>query len=147
MLSTIFGSGMDSRLFQSVREDKNLVYSIQSATMCDPKVGMLYIMFMTRSPEEANAVVKQEIAKLLTDGITDEELQRAKNKIKSKLYYSFERQSHSASEKLSSLLEDVRFGSLNAMIKKIEKITKEDVLRVANKIFSGKSLLVTLKQE
>lgn len=147
VLSKILGSGMDSRLFQSVREDKNLVYTIQSSTMCDPSSGMFNIVFMTRSPEEAKAVVFQEIDKLLADGVTDEELQRAKNKIKSSLYYSFERQSHIASEKLNSLLENVRFGNLNSIIKKLDKLTKEDILKVAKKIFKGKSLSVTLKQE
>ena len=149
ILASILGDGMDSRLFHSVREDKNLVYSISADVSADVSYGIFYSLFFTRNPEEAYEAVDLEIKKLLEHGLYEEEVQRTKNKIKSVLYKVDESPTTLSNVNLSYFLQRNKVPKLrlNSSIKKIEKVTIDDLMRVAKKIFSEKRMRITMKQE
>jgi processing peptidase subunit alpha len=140
----MFGSGMDSILFQSIREDKNLAYHVSASAFTDSSSGMFAINYYTSMPSVAKDAINVEVEKFLKDGCSDEQLQRAKNKIKAHLYGSMEKPSNISYSKVVALLEGVRNKSLDFISKKIDSVTKEDIARVSKDIFSGPTLLVEI---
>jgi predicted Zn-dependent peptidase len=91
VLSTAFGGGMSSRLFQEIRERRGLVYAIQSFVNGYRDGGMFGIYAGTGEEEAAELVPALcEEALRLEDGLTDVELSRAKAQMKAGLLMSLE---------------------------------------------------------
>ena len=91
-LNAIMGGGMSSRLFQSLREQKGLAYSVYTSPSIYTQKGTfcIYLNISDYNTESAVRLVKEEIDKLLKDGITVEELERTKTQLKSSLIFSGE---------------------------------------------------------
>lgn len=95
LISVILGGGLNSRLFQSIREDKGLAYSIYSYVETYHSTGL----FTTYAATNANQVEKMydaimvEYDKLIHNGITEDELQETKEQIKSNLIIGMENMS------------------------------------------------------
>ncbi len=90
--TTILGRGMDSRLFTEVREKNGLVYSV-SSSYNDWEYGSVNIIdFSTRQAnvQKAIDIVNVEIDKMKEALVSEEELQRAKNKMRSSFYSAIE---------------------------------------------------------
>lgn len=91
-LSMILGGLMSSRLFQQVREKHGLCYNIESESVLYKQGGYLNIMFSC-APENFDEVISltdSEIEKMLTGGITEDELTMIKNQLKFSYYANFE---------------------------------------------------------
>ncbi len=148
IVSTILGDGMDSRLFQEVREKANLVYGISAGQSPDRTSGNFSIEFSTRAQnvEKAKEIIQAEITKMVSTLVTDEELARAKNKITTGVYRSCESGESMAIRAIDRYLFDQKLFNASATTKKLAKITKEDVLETAKRIFSGKRIIVTAKK-
>lgn len=87
LVSEIFGGGMASRLFREVREKRGLVYSVSSSFAPNGTVGVEYLYAGT-TPEKSHETVQvmiEEMKKLREDGVTQDELDRAKVQLKSEL--------------------------------------------------------------
>lgn len=87
VVSEIFGGGMTARLFREVREKRGLVYSVSAMFAPNGSYGAEFVYAGT-TPEKAHEtvqVVLDELRKLGADGVTDDELARAKVQIKSEL--------------------------------------------------------------
>lgn len=80
MLHHILGGGMSSRLFQEVRERRGLVYSVYSfsATHADAGVAGVYAGCLPSKAAEAIRVIRAELERVATDGVTDEEMADAR---------------------------------------------------------------------
>lgn len=128
-LSVILGAGMSSRLFQTIREQSGLVYSIYSMPSVYKNNGSFNI-FANTSPKNVSAVVhriREEIDKIASDGITDEEYDRAKVQMKTSCVFSFENpQSIMNSQSKPLLMLDADY-DLDKKIAEIESVTKEQV--------------------
>lgn len=139
VLSTIFGGGMSSRLFQEIREKRGLVYTINSFNQALKHAGVFGVYAGT-TPNELNEllpVVSDEIKKLLNEPVKDIELQRAKTQIKASLLMSLESSSTTAEVIARQMLLFNRVIPTNEIVEKIENITKEDLLKVSQTIFSS----------
>ena len=92
IFSNILGGGMSSRLFQKIREENGLCYSIYSfgASHFDTGVSGVYLATNAGTWEKAVDMVLAEIDRLLTDGPTQEEFERARGQIVSNLLMSLE---------------------------------------------------------
>lgn len=80
VLNTIIGGGMSSRLFQAIREDRGLAYSVYSDHTAYSDAGVLSIAAGCQ-PERAGEVcdvIRTELAAVVRAGVTDEEIARAK---------------------------------------------------------------------
>ena len=138
VLSTIFGGGMSSRLFQEIREKRGLVYTINSFNQALKTTGVFGIYAGT-TPNELNEllpVVADEIKKLVNDKVLDAELNRAKTQIKASLLMSLESSSTTAEIMARQMLLFNRVIPIKEIVEKIESISKEDLLSVSQKIFS-----------
>lgn len=146
ILNTTLGGGMSSRLFQEVREKQNLVYTIYSNNSSYIDTGCLSIYTSTTS-EKINQVIDtttSEILKILNDGITQKELDRAKIGYKSGLLMSLEN-TRSRARILGSYMQNYKkVIPFSESISLIESIGLEDIKNIAKKIFSSKPTVTYL---
>lgn len=138
LLCFIFGGGMGSRLFQKVREENGLVYSIN----CMPELyecgGDVAISLGTNKKNQvkAMALIKEEIDKLVSTGFTQKELERAKNFCKSLVVSGFETGSSMAKSNAGNILTFNKVVSVEEKMAQIEEITVEDLNELAKRIFN-----------
>lgn len=144
MMSTILGSGMDSRLFTEVRENRGLAYSVSSSSNEWCNGGLMLINSSTRSENvpEMLDVINNEIKKIKNYLVTDEELQRAKNKIRTS-FYSLIESSYGVAIRSS---KEKLFGkpSLDDYIDQLNSVTPDDIMIAANKVFDDSKMLTMI---
>ncbi|MGE5552758.1 MAG: M16 family metallopeptidase [Betaproteobacteria bacterium] len=137
-LDVILGGGMSSRLFQELREERGLVYSTYSYHVCYQETGVFGIYAGT-SPQNADQVVElvqQEFARLLADGVGEEELQRAKEQLKGSLVLSLESTASRMSRIAKSELFDERYDTPDELVAKVDAVTAEDVDALARELLA-----------
>jgi predicted Zn-dependent peptidase len=142
ILMTILGRGMDCRLFTEVREKLGLVYGISSNYTDWQNGGLSLIEFSTREENVAEAVetVDKEINRIKTCMPTEEEVQRAKNKIKSSFYSAIEDSYSIAYWEIKRRMFDIP--EIEQYMKNIEAVTAKDVVDAANLVFDEDRMLM-----
>jgi predicted Zn-dependent peptidase len=145
-LNTVLGNSMSSRLFQEVREQNALAYSIYSYVMSYRDTGLLTVYAGT-DPANALEVIRltlKEFKKIKEEGITPAEDTRAKNQIKGSLVLSLE----SSNSHMSRIArQEIYFGkylSMDDIIKGVEKVTTDQVQRLAQQLFSPDNFALTV---
>lgn len=138
VLSTAFGGGMSSRLFQEVREKRGLVYSVFSnvSALKDSGLFSIYAGCGTEELAELLTVVKNEILKI-EQGFEEKEIARAKAQIKSSILMSLESTS-SRCEQIARQL--VVFGKVidpQELVAKISAVDNTALKSLFAKIFSS----------
>ncbi len=136
-LNAIFGSGMSSRLFQSIREQKGLAYSVYSTMPKHKEIGTFNICLNISVQNTAKVLeaVKLEIDKLLIDGVTDKELARAKVQLKSATVFGDESvQTMMLSSGKQALINDDAYDA-GEIMKMIDDVTLDNVNEMAKKVF------------
>ncbi len=146
VLDAILGGGMASRLFQEIRENRGLVYSVYSTHNTYRTGGLLTISASTRSKnaEEVIALIRTELARLAAHGITHSELARAKEHLKGSLLLSLE---STSSRMLRLGRSELNLGHhlpITEVLKRIDAVNKENVDEMAREIFSPERLALTL---
>jgi predicted Zn-dependent peptidase len=143
-LNVILGGGMSSRLFQTIREDHGLAYAVFSGINAYTDAGYLSVYAAT-SPEQINEVIRLSVGefdRLKSETISDAELQRAKDQLKVSIMLGLE----SSSARMSNLArQEIFFGrqfTLDEILQRIDRVTANDVQRMAQEIF-GEELAVT----
>lgn len=139
---------MSSRLFQKVREEKGLCYSVYSYTSALPEAGMLgiYVGLAAEMKNEALKIIEDEIEKLSEELVSDEEIERARSQIKCSVIMSRESAASRMSANGKSLLLLGRVKTDEEIIEGIMSVTKEDLKETAGKIFkSGKKAVFILE--
>jgi len=137
-LSTLFGGGMSSRLFQEVREKRGLVYSVYSFHSAFLDGGLFGVYAGTGSGEvrELVPVVCDELAKL-TLGVSEEELDRARAQLRASLLMSRESSSSRAEQIAQQLLIYGRAVPIDEVLAKIAAVTVADIERVAGRLMAS----------
>ena len=145
VLNTMLGGSMSSRLFQNVRERRGLAYAVFSSLSAYRDAGSLtiYAGCADDAVRELVDVVVDELRGMKV-APPDAELRRAKDHLKGSLMLSLE----STSSRMSNLARqeiyfDRQFG-LDETIEGIERVSTEDVVRVARDLFSNGSLGATV---
>ena len=135
VLAEILGGGKSSRLYRDIKEQKGLAYSISASNGSYRDDGIFYITsnFIPASQEKLEKAIFDEIANMQKYGITDEELQRAKNIIIQDTYYSRESTSNISNE-LGYIMALTNSSNLyDTYVDSIKKVTAQDVVAVARK--------------
>jgi len=145
-LNTVLGNSMSSRLFQEVREQNALAYSIYSYVTSYRDTGLLTI-YAGADPSNALEVVRlvlKEVGKIKEEGITPAEETRVKNQIKGSLVLSLE----SSNSHMSRIArQEIYFGkylSMDDIIKGVEKVTADQVQHLAQRLFTQENLSLTI---
>jgi predicted Zn-dependent peptidase len=127
---------MSSRLFQEVRERQGLVYSIYSGNAAFRDCGLYYIYAGTEPAHFATVVrlVIGELRTLRRDGITADELDRAKDHLKGSLMLSLE----STSSRMTRIAkQELYFGhafSLDEILAAIDRVTRDEVVALIDRL-------------
>lgn len=145
LLSTLFGGGMSSRLFQEIREKRGLVYSIYSFSSSYTKGGTFGIYAGTgeEEAEELLPAVCDEIRRM-RESVLPEELARAKAQLKASVLMTLEHPSARAEQNAGHLLTFGRLLEKEEILGRIADVTVRDLLDLAGRLFSGVPTLTSL---
>lgn len=146
VLNVVLGGGLSSRLFQKVREERGLAYSIWSERNVFFDTGSLSVGVGT-APEhvgEVLRIVTGELETLAADGITARELAVAKGSLKSETLLSCEDSGARMSRLGSSLLLYDRAWTIDDVLEKIELVDLDSVKRVAGALVSAPRTLAAV---
>jgi len=145
ILDSILGGGVSSRLFQRVREERGLVYSVYSYYTSYQDTGA-FVVYAGTSPENIEEVVEivtEELFNVKRDGVTEKELNRTKEQLKGNLMLSLESTSNRMSRLGKSELFFGRIVTIEEVVKNIEKVQIEDIKKVALDLFKRENLVLT----
>jgi len=136
-LNTVLGNSMSSRLFQEVREQNALAYSIYSYVTSYRDTGLLTVYAGT-DPSNALEVVRlvlKEFKQIKNQGITSAEETRVKNQIKGSMVLSLESSNSHMSRIARQEISYGKYLSVDDIIKGVENVTREQVQRLAQQLF------------
>jgi len=144
VLNNIFGGSMSGRLFQSIREKHGLCYSIYSYTSIFPDAGMLGIYAGLNSDELslAESLIDEETEKLIKNGISDYELEKAKSQLKCSVVMSLESVSSRMNDNGKSILLLGKIRSEEEILSRLEGVTTEEIHKTAKEIFQKENKAV-----
>ena len=135
ILATILGDGRSSRFYQDIKDKKQLANSIGASNGSFKDDGVFYIStnFKPENKEALKEAIFEEIYKIQRYGVTNEEVEKAKNIIERNTHYSRESVSNIAMEMGYTTVLTGNPKDYDNYLEGIKKVTKEDVLRVARK--------------
>jgi predicted Zn-dependent peptidase len=146
ILNTVLGGGMSSRLFQTIREERGMAYSIYSDLAPYRDTGSLLVFAGTSAGKALEVVdlILAEFAKLKHQPLTHEELTRAKDQLKGNILLGLE----SSSARMANLARQEmyfhNFFTVDEVIARIEAIDAAAVQVMAQRLFQPDKIAVTL---
>lgn len=144
VLDTIFGGGMSSRLFQEVREKRGLAYTVYSsyAPYDDAGEFSIYVGTAPHRVGEALEVVRQEIERIRSGGVSDAELARAKRHLRATTDLGLEDSGARMSRIGRSLLLHGDVLSVEEVSRRVDAVTADAVGAAAHKLFGVEPVVV-----
>ena len=146
VLNAALGGGMSSRLFQEIREKRGLAYSVYSFASQHSDSGMwaTYIGCLPAKADEVLAICQEEIAKVISGGLTDAELDRGKGQLRGSLVLGLEEPSSRMSRIGKSELVYPRLEPVDEILAAIEAVSNDDVRRVAAEVLAQPKVLAVV---
>ena len=137
LVDNLFGGGMSSRLFQRVREELGLAYSVYTFQSFHVDAGThgVYVGTARDTAGQAIAAVREELGRLATDGIGEAELTMGKQQIKGQITLSMEGVTSRMYRAAAVELFDEPFIPLDEVLAKIDAITVQDTRDVCAEFF------------
>ena len=144
LVSSALGGGMSSRLFQKVREEMGLCYSVYTYQSLYSVAGVSGVYIGTRPASAQDAVesISTELSSLAEKGLTPEELDQTKRQIKGQIMLSLESPGSRLHRLASFALHKETFLGLDGVLKKIDAVSMEDIQRVAKKYYTPERYFV-----
>ncbi len=150
LLNTILGGNPSSRLFQDLRENQKLAYSVHSNLSLINDIGIIDLRIGTTTENKDTGEISfdnlqksiegfnKHIEKIKTEKVSEEELANAKLKLKNILLNSSETDSCKNVLLHSGLVSPYGINLANKMLNAVDEVTVDDIYNAANYIFSGK---------
>ena len=140
ILNNILGGSMSSRLFQEVREQRGLAYSVFSyhSAYQDNGVVTVYGGTGAKQLDVLYETIQETLEKLKQDGITEKELNNSKEQLKGSLMLGLESTNSRMSRNGKNELLLKRHRSLDEIIEQIDQVTKQSVDGMATSVFTDK---------
>jgi predicted Zn-dependent peptidase len=138
IVNNALGGGMSSRLFQEVREKRGLAYSVYSYHTMYVDAG-LFSAYAGTTPARAREVlqiVRDQLAEVAENGLTEDEFERARGHMKGSLVLSLEDPSGRMSRLGKSELSHGEILTVNQILQRIEHVTLDDARTVAKRVLS-----------
>ncbi len=138
VVNTVFGGSISSRLFQKIREEKGLVYSIYSSQSLYRKCGELGIFASMSNDhlEEVYESIIEEIKIMKKYYLTDQEIKESKEQLKGSYILGLESTSSRMMSIGRSLLLNDKVESTDSILKSIDSVDRETVKGVIDKVFN-----------
>lgn len=127
IINTILGGGLSSRLFQEIREQRGLVYSVYSYHSSYHDTGLfgVYAGLSKQNVDEVLALIFKQVKDIQVNGVREEELHRAKEQLKGNLFLSLE----NVNTRMS------RLGKSQLYLGKV--VTPEEIINKVNRVTIG----------
>lgn len=140
LLNNVLGGSMSSRLFQEIREERGLAYSVYSYHSSYKEAGTFTVYTGTASEHVGQVfdIVSHVLRDVADHGITDKELNKGKEQLKGSLMLSLESTNSRMSRLGKNELLVERHLTLDEMIAKIDRVSHESVHAVAQQLFRSK---------
>jgi predicted Zn-dependent peptidase len=146
ILNTVLGGGMSSRLFQNIREERGLAYSVYSDMSPYRDTGNLCVYAGTSTGKALEVVelILEEFRSLKRTPIGEDELTRAKDQLKGNILLGLE----SSNARMANLARQEmyfhQFFTPDEIIARIDEVSAEQVQAMAQRLFRPESIAVTL---
>jgi len=145
-VNTILGGGMSSRLFQKIREEHGLVYSVYSynANFWDTGIFVIYAALNPGNVEDVLGLISTEVRGMLTDKISNEQLSKAKEQLKSNVLLSLENAASRMNAIGRTLLMLDKTVTPDEVVEKIDAINLDAFYETCGKIFVPNQMSLSL---
>jgi predicted Zn-dependent peptidase len=146
ILNTVLGGGMSSRLFQTIREERGMAYSIYSDLSPYRDTGTLCVYAGASAGKMLEVVdlIMAEFAKLKQELLPEEELTRAKDQLKGNMLMGLE----SSNSRMANLARQEmyfhQFFTVDEVIARLEAVQAEEIQSMAQRLFQPERIAVTL---
>jgi predicted Zn-dependent peptidase len=143
VLNHVMGAGMSSRLFREIREERGLAYAVYGFKMAYADAGAwgVYVGTTPSQVDTTMEVIRDELAKVVAEGITAEELERAQGSMRGGLALALE----DPNSRMVRLGRDELAGmphlSVDERLAKLEAVTLDDVKTVATDLYTGQRMI------
>jgi predicted Zn-dependent peptidase len=146
ILNTVLGGGMSSRLFQTIREERGLAYSVYSDLSPYRDTGNLCVYAGTSAGKALQVVdlILAEFRDLKETPVGDEELQRAKDQVKGNILLGLESSNSCMANLARQEMYFHQFFSADEVIARIDEIDAAQMQAMARKLFETERIAVTL---
>jgi predicted Zn-dependent peptidase len=146
VLNAALGGGMSSRLFQEVREKRGLAYSVFSFSSQHADTGTwgVYAGCLPAKADEVLAICRDEIAKVIDGGLTDDELERGKGQLRGSIVLGLEDPSSRMSRLGKAELVYPRLEPVEEILASIEAVSHEQVREVAAAVLAQPKALAVV---
>jgi predicted Zn-dependent peptidase len=137
LLTTILGGGMSSRLFQKVREDLGLAYTVYAFHSFFQSSGLVGVYVGTQPPtaQQAYEVISDELRRLSRDSLTAAELASGKQQVKGQLVLALEGSLTRMYRIAGQALNNEAYKSIDTVLAEVDAVTPEQVAGVAAEFF------------
>lgn len=146
LINALLGGSMSSRLFQGIREEKGLAYSIYSYLNCHSDAGAM-VVYAGTSPERASEVVDlvlAEMRRLKDETVSKQELGRVQDQLKGKLYLSQE----NTDNRMTRLAKnEIYFGRqipIDEVAAGFDNVNADSLVEMAQRLFTDDSLNIQM---
>ncbi|MBU2615324.1 MAG: insulinase family protein [Elusimicrobia bacterium] len=138
ILSIILGSGRSSRLNRSLREEKQLVYSVNSGFYTQLGSGMFVVSVMCdqKNTDKVRQEISNEFDRIINQEISKEEFEKAKELVKSHWYYEFETCNQQA-QTIGYWMVINKLDFVATYLANVEKVSYMDVKKFMNLYYTG----------
>lgn len=145
-VNTILGGGMSSRLFQKIREQRGLVYSVYSynASYWDTGIFLVYAALNPDNIYEVLNLITQEVRGMFTEKITNQQLINAKEQLKSNFLLSLENAANRMNSIGRTLLMVDKVITPDELVEKIDAISFDDFYGICDEIFKLDQISLSL---
>jgi predicted Zn-dependent peptidase len=142
----ILGGGMASRLFQEVREERGLVYSVYSylSSYSDSGAAGIYAGTGPQRARETLKVIDGELERLLADGVTEQELAVAHGYLEGSLLLGLEDSGGRMARLGRAIITRGQITPVAEHVHRIRAVTVDDVARVARRVFDAPRTLAVV---
>jgi predicted Zn-dependent peptidase len=142
VLDAIFGGLSSSRLFQAVREERGLAYSVYSFAGQYQDTGQIGLYVGTRPDNlaEAMEVVGSELGRMRSEPATEEELDRARENVKARIILALESSSARMNRLGGSILFDLPLLEPDELMARIDAVTLDDLRELADDLWRPERL-------
>jgi predicted Zn-dependent peptidase len=143
VLNHVMGAGMSSRLFREIREERGLAYAVYGFKMSYADAGAwgVYVGTTPSQVDTTMQVIRDELAKVVAEGITTDELERAQGSMRGGLALALE----DPNSRMVRLGRDELAGlphlSVDERLAKLEAVTLDDVQAIAADLYTGQRMI------
>jgi predicted Zn-dependent peptidase len=139
LVNQIVGGGMSSRLFQTIREDHGLAYSIFSSTASYSDTGVFSI-YVGTTPESTPVVVRHTreiIDDVVENGVSERELEVAKNAFEGATVMNLEDTGSRMARLGTSVVTRGKVTPLDRYLASVRRVSRRDTQRIAASVLGG----------